>query len=334
MVSTLVFCGLGAWTLLALAVAVAARRKGLSFVEFLACAMVALPFAFLYVKTCPNGRQAHGEGSHPIAQPAGRLALQLAALVVVVAFGSALARGPGHFLASLEAIVEYGLYADRCAATKSLAECMPDRPVGLIGDVVASTLPATWRLWDDGIEFTPSPAPDPAMARRAASADRDAPDVAASPARAPRRIAALDAGETLALNTPQKPAVPADTNPVRAAHADATVAMADQAAVAAGPDDIRRSQNYLTALGFEAGPIDGIFGRKTADAIEAFEKAHGLPVTGEVSAPVLAALRQDVYAGQRKTLAAGGLRPEIRKASAAPTRLTRSAAAASGLAQR
>ena len=40
-------------------------------------------------------------------------------------------------------------------------------------------------------------------------------------------------------------------------------------------------QDYLAQLGYAAGPADGIIGRKTRDAIEAFQRDQGLPVTGE-----------------------------------------------------
>ncbi len=50
-------------------------------------------------------------------------------------------------------------------------------------------------------------------------------------------------------------------------------------------------QSDLASLGFDPGPVDAILGRKTRAAIRAFQVDQGLPVTGEISAGFLAALR-------------------------------------------
>lgn len=46
--------------------------------------------------------------------------------------------------------------------------------------------------------------------------------------------------------------------------------------------NVRNIQRSLKKLGFEPGPIDGIWGRRTANAVEAFQEEHGLPLTGLV----------------------------------------------------
>lgn len=51
-------------------------------------------------------------------------------------------------------------------------------------------------------------------------------------------------------------------------------------------------QSLLTALGYDAGTIDGLFGTRTRAAIEAFERDHGLTTTGAVSADLLSALEE------------------------------------------
>lgn len=43
---------------------------------------------------------------------------------------------------------------------------------------------------------------------------------------------------------------------------------------------VEEMQRRLTDLGFEPGPIDGIFGPKTTAAVKAFQKAHDLKVDG------------------------------------------------------
>lgn len=53
---------------------------------------------------------------------------------------------------------------------------------------------------------------------------------------------------------------------------------------------IARTQAVLTSLGFDAGPADGKMGRKTRDAIAAFQASKDLPVTGEIDKALIDAL--------------------------------------------
>ncbi len=54
----------------------------------------------------------------------------------------------------------------------------------------------------------------------------------------------------------------------------------------------RQIQQYLLALGYKPGKADGIAGRATLRAIREFERDSGLPVTGKVTASLLAGLKQ------------------------------------------
>ena len=54
--------------------------------------------------------------------------------------------------------------------------------------------------------------------------------------------------------------------------------------------DTAALQLRLTALGYDPGPLDGAFGRKTIDAITAFQKSIGLTADGIVGPKTLAAL--------------------------------------------
>jgi len=54
----------------------------------------------------------------------------------------------------------------------------------------------------------------------------------------------------------------------------------------------RELQRLLNRAGFDAGTPDGVIGRGTEAAIRAFQQARGLPVTGEASPNLLAALRR------------------------------------------
>ncbi|MFO1349652.1 MAG: peptidoglycan-binding protein [Gammaproteobacteria bacterium] len=56
------------------------------------------------------------------------------------------------------------------------------------------------------------------------------------------------------------------------------------------PDTLRQVQARLQALGFKPGAADGQNGPSTRAAIKAFQKKAGLPVSGELSAALLAAL--------------------------------------------
>ncbi len=66
------------------------------------------------------------------------------------------------------------------------------------------------------------------------------------------------------------------------------------AAAKAGPSGaelISRIQALLAERGFEPGPADGVMGRRTAGAIEAFQMEAGLPITGKPDLTVLSALK-------------------------------------------
>ena len=56
-------------------------------------------------------------------------------------------------------------------------------------------------------------------------------------------------------------------------------------------EQVAEIQRLLTDLGYEPGPIDGLFGEKTARGIRAFERANGLPVTGVPSDELIPELR-------------------------------------------
>ena len=61
---------------------------------------------------------------------------------------------------------------------------------------------------------------------------------------------------------------------------------------------IREIQMYLTALGYEPGPIDGLYGPKTTRAIEAFERDRGMTAKGEVTIELWRKARREVESGR------------------------------------
>ena len=53
---------------------------------------------------------------------------------------------------------------------------------------------------------------------------------------------------------------------------------------------VRVTQEALRREGFDPGPIDGVMGPRTVAAIEAFQKAENLSVTGRADAQTLGRL--------------------------------------------
>jgi peptidoglycan hydrolase-like protein with peptidoglycan-binding domain len=53
------------------------------------------------------------------------------------------------------------------------------------------------------------------------------------------------------------------------------------------------TQKALVRLGYDPGPIDGVAGANTRAAIEAYQTANGLLVTGQVSDPLLKHMLQN-----------------------------------------
>mgnify|MGYP006279628703 CR=1 FL=1 len=67
--------------------------------------------------------------------------------------------------------------------------------------------------------------------------------------------------------------------------------------IAATRAQVRQVQEQLNALGYDAGPVDGQYGRTTRQAILQFERDHDLPTVGlpdaQVRARIEAALRRE-----------------------------------------
>jgi murein L,D-transpeptidase YcbB/YkuD len=64
------------------------------------------------------------------------------------------------------------------------------------------------------------------------------------------------------------------------------------------PDKIRQVQQALQNKGFDPGPIDGIFGPKTKEAVRNFQDRYGMKADGEIDNQTLYALGKPELAGQ------------------------------------
>ena len=52
-------------------------------------------------------------------------------------------------------------------------------------------------------------------------------------------------------------------------------------------DEMKQLQQQLTALGYDAGPADGLSGKRTQAAIRSYQQAHELPMDGYASPSLL-----------------------------------------------
>ena len=67
--------------------------------------------------------------------------------------------------------------------------------------------------------------------------------------------------------------------------------IAAPAQAALGKNEIRELEDFLTRLGFDPGPVDGVLDAKTRTAIKGYQDLAALPVTGLASWGLLDELR-------------------------------------------
>jgi hypothetical protein len=63
----------------------------------------------------------------------------------------------------------------------------------------------------------------------------------------------------------------------------------------------REAQQLLTDLGYDPGPVDGDYGRRTADAVKAFQRDVGITQDGWIDQDLISVLRR--VANQRSSIA-------------------------------
>jgi peptidoglycan hydrolase-like protein with peptidoglycan-binding domain len=87
--------------------------------------------------------------------------------------------------------------------------------------------------------------------------------------------------------------------------------------------DIRQVQERLKEAGFNPGPVDGQLGAQTREAIREYQKAHGLPQTGQLDEPtrdLLMAQKPQHTPGRMQTPggSTGSMREETRPRESMP----------------
>lgn len=95
-------------------------------------------------------------------------------------------------------------------------------------------------------------------------------------------------------------------------------------------EHVRRLQERLRKLGFDPGPVDGVYGYLTMGAVRDFQRHYGLIPDGVAGRRVLAAMSDDELTDPRRWIVAAELHPETGR-TAALRAMTRHAAALSAV---
>jgi hypothetical protein len=106
----------------------------------------------------------------------------------------------------------------------------------------------------------------------------------------------------------EAPAAKSPASAVSAPAAEDGVVTLDRAAT-------ERLQTRLAELGFAPGPVDGIVGPRTIEAVRRYQTAHGLPATGEISKRLLARLKTPSVRTGGTGRRAAASRPSVRLAA-------------------
>lgn len=80
---------------------------------------------------------------------------------------------------------------------------------------------------------------------------------------------------------------------------------ATDASAQASPD-VERAQKALKEMGHDPGPVDGVMGAQTSAALKAYQKKHGLSVTGQLDTATAAKLGAPTQAQSPSSSQTGG----------------------------
>jgi peptidoglycan hydrolase-like protein with peptidoglycan-binding domain/sporulation protein YlmC with PRC-barrel domain len=81
-----------------------------------------------------------------------------------------------------------------------------------------------------------------------------------------------------------------DSQTLRALTTDTSTAATRAVPSAASAMDIRSAQRELKGRGYYSGPVDGVLGARTDGALRAYQRDHGLKVTGRLDSPTVRSL--------------------------------------------
>ena len=98
-------------------------------------------------------------------------------------------------------------------------------------------------------------------------------------------------GQTRYLSARRKVTIPAGECATRGGEVVGSAVVGTPREPAAGRGRMVRIQQTLHELGYDPGPVDGIYGRRTGAAIRRFQQDHGLPVDGRPGDDLLQALQ-------------------------------------------
>ena len=73
--------------------------------------------------------------------------------------------------------------------------------------------------------------------------------------------------------------------------------------------DVERAQKALKQMGHDPGPVDGVMGAQTSAALQAYQKKHGLSVTGQLDAETAAKLGEPSHAPAPSARTGGDTKP-------------------------
>jgi len=136
-----------------------------------------------------------------------------------------------------------------------------------------------------------APSPQPAAPPGGSGQENLAP----TPAPAPTPAAAPQPQPTPPTQAPAPVAVPQPqpTPPTAASRPETPPSEKPPSTQSAGPPPqlVARVQEYLTLLGYQPGPVDGVMGERTRRAIEKYQRDHALPADGRPAEQLVAHMR-------------------------------------------
>lgn len=131
-----------------------------------------------------------------------------------------------------------------------------------------------------------TPAAEPAAAQAAPAADNQpaaAPPQAAAPSPLPPPASLASTWSAMATRTEPTPATASQQAPAPPAPNPAPLRR----------DEVREVQTRLLSFGFNPGPVDGVLGVMTEDAVMHYQRHRGQTQTGTIDRQLLEQLRQD-----------------------------------------